>query len=125
MDIIGASVLYNPEGVTDNIPNVHMTSTPVKKPSAMKSLCLLTNILEVKKKTAKSRVGAAKSKRRAVELGNSMWTKKTKRKRHSKINEQTKHNIYAWITHHPQVVQSPISNDRLKLCLMIRYEFFQ
>ena len=30
-DIIDAAILYTPEGVTDNSPNVHMTSTPVKK----------------------------------------------------------------------------------------------
>ena len=29
--IIDAAILYTPEGVTDNSPNVHMTSTPVKK----------------------------------------------------------------------------------------------
>ena len=33
-DIIDAAILSTPEVVTDNIPNVHMTSTPVKKPSA-------------------------------------------------------------------------------------------
>ena len=38
-----------------------------------------------------------------------------KRKGHSKINDQIKHNLYAWITLHPQVVQSPISNDCLKV----------
>ena len=38
-DIIDAAILSTPEGVTDNIPNVHMTSTPFKKPSASKSLC--------------------------------------------------------------------------------------
>ena len=43
--------------------------------------------------------------------------KKIKRKGHSKINEQIKRNIYAWITRHPQVVQSPISNDCLKVML--------
>ena len=32
-----------------------MTSTPAKKPSARKSLCLFTNILDVKPKTAKRR----------------------------------------------------------------------
>ena len=37
------------------------------------------------------------------------------RKRHSKINYQIKSNLYAWITRHPQVVQSPISNDCLKV----------
>ena len=43
--------------------------------------------------------------------------KKTKRKGHSKINEQIKRNLYTWIKRHPQVVQSPISNDCLKVVL--------
>ena len=38
-----------------------------------------------------------------------------KRKGHSTINEQIKRNLYAWITRHPQVVRSPISNDCLKV----------
>ena len=40
-----------------------------------------------------------------------------KRKGHSKINEQIKRNLYTWITRHPQVVKSPISNDCLKVML--------
>ena len=40
-----------------------------------------------------------------------------KRKGHSKINEQIKLYLYTWITCHPQVVQSPISNDCLKVML--------
>ena len=55
-DILATALLYTPEGVTDNIPNVHMTSSPVNKPSARKSLCLFTNILDVKHKTAKRRL---------------------------------------------------------------------
>ena len=58
-----------------------------------------------------------KSKRKATKVGNNMWTKKIKRKGHSKINEQIKRNLYTWITRHPQVVQSPISNDCLKVVL--------
>ena len=46
-------MLFTPEGVKYNSPNVPMTSTPVKKSSARKSLCLFTNILDVKPKTAK------------------------------------------------------------------------
>ena len=42
---------------------------------------------------------------------------KKKRKGHSKINEQIKRNLYTWIKRHPQVVQSPISNDCLKFVL--------
>ena len=92
-----------------------MKSTPVKKPSASKSLCLFTNILDGKLKAAKRRIEDAKYKHRAMNVGNSLFTKKTKRKGHSKINDQIKRNLYAWITCHPQVVQSPISNDYFKV----------
>ena len=44
-----------------------------------------------------------------MKVGNMMWTDK-KIKGHSKTNEKIKRNLYAWITRHPQVVQSPISN---------------
>ena len=59
-DILDAAMVSTQEGVTDNIPNVTLTSTPVKKPSAGKSLCLFTNILGVKLKTAKRRIVPAK-----------------------------------------------------------------
>ena len=59
-DIIDSAILSTPEGVTDNSPNVHMASKPVKKPSARKSLCLFTNILDVNPKTAKRLFLAAK-----------------------------------------------------------------
>ena len=52
-------MVSTPEGVTYNSPNVPMASTPVKKPSARKSLCLFTNIFDVKKKIEKLRIGAA------------------------------------------------------------------
>ena len=94
---------------------MHKTSTPVKKPSARKSLCLFTNILDVKPKTEKRHIVAAKSKRRAMNVGTIQWTKKTRRKGNSKINEQIKRNLYAWITRHTQVFQSPISNYCLKV----------
>ena len=38
---------------------------------------------------------------------------KTKNK--LKINDQIKKSLYNWITHHPQVLQSPIFNDGLKV----------
>ena len=38
-----------------------------------------------------------------------------KRKGNSKIYEQIKKSLYNWIMHHPQVVQSPIINDFLKV----------
>ena len=67
-DILEAALLSNPEGVTDNSPNMHMTSSPVKKPSARKSLCLFTDILDVKPKTEKRRFVAAKSKRKSMKV---------------------------------------------------------
>ena len=74
-DIIYAAILSTPEGVTDNSPNVHMTSTPVKKPSSRKSLCLFTNILDVKPTTAKRRFVAEKYIRKAMKVCNSLWRK--------------------------------------------------
>ena len=58
--IIDDDMVSTTEGVTYNIPNAPMTSTPVKKPSARKSLCVFTNILNVKPKTEKGRIVAAK-----------------------------------------------------------------
>ena len=92
-----------------------MPSTPDKKPSARKSLCLFTNILNVKPKKVKCRFVAAKSKRRSMKVGTSLCTKKTKLKGHSKINENIKRNLHACITRHPQVVQSSIYNDCLRV----------
>ena len=79
-DILEASLLSTPQGVIDNSTNVYMTSTSVNIPSARKSLCLFTNILDVKNKTEKRCIGAAKSKRRVMKVGTSQWNKKkTKR----------------------------------------------
>ena len=114
-DILEAALLSTPEGFKDNSPNVHTPSTPVKKPIARKSLCLFTNILDVKPKTAKHRFVGAKSRSKAMKVGNSLWKKK--RKGDSKINEQIKSNFYTLITRHPQVFQSPISKDCIKVML--------
>ena len=42
-------MVSTPEGSTDNSPIFPMTSTPIKKPSAQKSLCMFINVLDVKK----------------------------------------------------------------------------
>ena len=52
-----------------------------------------------------------------MKVGNSLWTKEKKLKGHSQINEQIKRNMYTWIARNPQVFQSPISNDCLKVIL--------
>ena len=58
-DILDAYMVSFPEEVTDYSPSLPMTSTLVKKSSARKSLCLFTNIFDVKKKTAKRHAGDA------------------------------------------------------------------
>ena len=68
-DILDADILSTVEGFTDNSTNVPMTSTLFKKPNARKSLCLFTNIFDVKKKTVKHFFGAAKSKMQTHESG--------------------------------------------------------
>ena len=88
-DIIDDAILSTPEGVTYNSLNVHMPSSPVKKPSARKLLCLFTNILDVKPTTAKRRFFAAKSRRKSMKLCNSLWTKKTKRAFKNQLSYQT------------------------------------
>ena len=105
-------MVSTPEEITDYSPSLPTTSTPVKKPSASKSLCLFPNMFDAKNKTSKRRVGAAKYKRISTKVGNILWNNKIKQKGHSEINKNIKCNLYKWITRH---VQSPISNDCLKV----------
>ena len=72
-DIIDAAMVSTTEEITDDSPSFTMNQTTVKK-SARKSLCLFTNISDVKNKTAKRCVGAAKSKLRSIKVGNILWT---------------------------------------------------
>ena len=108
-------MVSTPEGFTDNSPISPMISTPVKKPSARKSLCLFTNILDARKKTATCQFGYAKSKCKAIKYGTTPWALNTEQKVNSKINDQIKNYVYTLIIHHSQVVQSPIFNDCLKV----------
>ena len=68
--IIEAAMVYTPEGFTKDSPIYPMTSTLVKKSCARKSLCLFTNILDVKNKTATRLFGATKYKRKVINYGN-------------------------------------------------------
>ena len=67
-DILEADMVSTPEGFTNNSPISPMTSSPVKTPSAQKSLCMFTNIFDVTK-NAYCQCGAAKSKRKAIKYG--------------------------------------------------------
>ena len=95
-----------------------MTSTPIKKPSARKPLCLFDNIFEVKNITYYRQFRAAKSKRKSIKFGNIPWSLNKRRKGNPKIDEQIKKSPYNWIMHYPQVVQSPIDND----CLTVKID---
>ena len=65
-DIPETAMVSTPEGLTKNSPISPMILTSVKKPSAIKPLCLFTNFLNVKRESATHRVGAAKSKLKAI-----------------------------------------------------------
>ena len=80
---------------------------------------MFTHILDVKKKTAYRQVGADKSKRKALKCGNIPWALKQKRRWNSIIDEKIKKSLYNWIKNNPQVVQSPIVNDCLKVKFMV------
>ena len=60
--ILEAAMVSTPGEINDDSPNFPMTQTTVNKQSSGKSLRLLTNIFDVKKRTAISRVLTAKSK---------------------------------------------------------------
>ena len=73
-------MVYTPEGFTNYSHTSTMTSTPVKKTRARKSLCLFTNILDAKKKTATRRIGASKPNHKEIKYGTIPWQLKQKRK---------------------------------------------
>ena len=78
-------MVYTPEGFTNDSPIYLITSTPDKKPRAQKSLCLVTNILDVKNKTATCRVGAAKSKLKVNKYDTTPWVLKKSEKEIKKL----------------------------------------
>ena len=95
-DILEAAMIPTPEGFTNNRPRYPMTPIPIKKPSTIKSLCVFTNILDVKDKTAISQVGAAKLKYKSIKAGTSPWELKQKLKRNSKINDYHEESFVAY-----------------------------
>ena len=114
-DVIEAAMISTPEGFIYESPISPMTSTPVNKRSDRKSLCLFTHILDMKKKTATRRVGAAKSECKAIIYVTTPWALKQKLKGNSIINDLINKSLYNCIIRHPQGVQSPIVNYCLKV----------
>ena len=72
-DILDAAIVSTPEEFSDVSPSLRINQTTVKKTSAGKSLCLFTNILNVKKRTSICCVESGKSKHRAINVVNSLW----------------------------------------------------
>ena len=73
-------MVFTPELFTNNRTRSTMTTPTLKKSSARKSLCLFTNILDVKNRTFIRRVGADKSNCEAIRAANTPWVLKSKKK---------------------------------------------
>ena len=110
-------MVSTPNKFTENNPIPPCPYMTVKNTSARKWLCLFTEVLDVKKKTAVRRVGADKSKRKEIISCSMLWSSITKRIGHTKINERVNKYIYNWNLQHPQVVQSPMANYWLKVSI--------
>ena len=110
-------MVSTPERFTDNSSISPGPPMIVKKYSARKSLCLFTEVLDFKKRTAFFRVGADKSKRKEIRADSMLCSSTPKRKIHTKINEQVQKSLYNWILQHPQVVQSPTANYFFKVSI--------
>ena len=104
-------MVYIPDKFIYNSPISHGPPIIVINTSARKSLCLFTEVLDTKKKTAVHQVGDTKSKRKAIKAGSMLWSSIPNRKGNTKRNEKVEKYLYNWILQHPQVVQSPIFND--------------
>ena len=62
------------------------------------------------KKTAVLRIGAAKTKSKAIQKRGTLWYRIHNRRGHTKIIKIVKNALYNWVLHYPQVVQYPIVN---------------
>ena len=104
-DILEDAMVSTSKGFTNNSPGYPMTPIPVKKNSDRKSLCIFTNILDVKNKMLSVRVRADKSKCKPIKEGTILWEMKTRRKVNSGINDHKKKSLYNWNMRHPNVLQ--------------------
>ena len=76
----------------------------------------------VKNKTAALRLGDAKPERKTIKAGSVLWPSIPKRPGQKKLKNGLRIFFNDWILQHPQVVQSPISNDWLKVSIAGHYE---
>ena len=120
-------MISTPEGFTNNITISTMKSTPVKKPSSWKSLCMFTNFLDVNKMTSYSRVGAAKSKARQLnmEIHHGHWNKSEKGTQKSVKRWGSLFITGLYIVHKLCKHQLQIVVWRWKLKVTLNHNFFQ
>ena len=85
--IIEAAMVSTNEIGTGNSLMSPSQSVTVKNPIARKSLRQFLEALDVKYKTAVCRLGAAKSKCKAIIAGNTLWSILSKNRGHTKINQ--------------------------------------
>ena len=77
-------------------------------------VCLLTIWMWTKKLlTVKLELLNLSARQLNIEIHHGHWKKK--QKGHSKISEEIRKSLYNWIVYHPQVMQSPIANDFMKV----------
>ena len=85
--ILEAAMISTPEGCINNssmTPNQYLST---KKPSARKSLCQFSEILDVKHKTTISRSVATKENLKEIKTGNVFWPNVSNFRGHTKINQ--------------------------------------
>ena len=81
-------MVSTPKGFTNVSPISPMKSTPVRKTSSRKSLCMFTNILDVKNPSYR-RFRAAKYKRKVIKYRTTPWAlKKSKREFKNQLSDK-------------------------------------
>ena len=73
--MIESKIVSTTDGFTKNSPISPSQSMNVKKPSASKSLCQFLESLDIKHKNDVHRLGAAKSKHKAIRARNNLCSR--------------------------------------------------
>ena len=109
-------MVSNTEGITYNIPlDVGMYSI-LKQPTVIKFLSQFLTLLYV---TQKLMYVDQKQKKELwdIQTGSSLWSIIHKRRGHTKMNSIVKQYLHYWVLHYPEVVQAPVTNDKLKVSI--------
>ena len=115
--ILEAYMVSTPEVFSENSPLSSGPFMSTKQPKARKPLCKFATTLNVKPKTYIHRICADKSKCKEIISCSQVWSKIPNIQGHTKINEHVNIAFYYWILCHPQIVQSPIANNCLKITI--------